>query len=175
MQGTAQFIALELLSPPRTEEGEKETHGPHHDLESFLYVLSYAVMKRTDEVFAHNPSLLTDKTNKSQKIKWDDWVKNAFGHSTPKHIRDSRVQLAPLSWFHRAAEAALSACVRRVVSREMYDLLFEARKLVARQVKWWRDFEEGEEHITYDAVLNMLDKAAADMGYREGSGSEGGA
>ena len=48
-QGTAQFMAIELLTynDARMTNAEDQfdvTHSPHHDLESFVWVLLYAVM-----------------------------------------------------------------------------------------------------------------------------------
>lgn len=50
----------------------------------------------------------------------------------------------------------------------MLELLGEARRMVGRQVRWWRDFEErGEERMGYGGVVGMLDGA---LGKMEGRG-----
>jgi hypothetical protein len=80
-----QFMARTLLKTFYVTNNQF-VHGPHHDLESFIYVLVHAVMRKE-----YN-ELSAAGHQKAKDIK--AFFSSAFGQSAPPHIEGARAAFA---------------------------------------------------------------------------------
>ncbi|OCH88134.1 hypothetical protein OBBRIDRAFT_795539 [Obba rivulosa] len=153
MTGTLQFMAVDLLEALARRRTSQVEHLPQHDVESFIWVLIYALMRRLIE---HPPD------NIPEGFK-NEFVM-CFGRTTPMNImtfRSSRTQWGFVREYPK------------VFSRPVRDLLRQLQKRFTRSSILQLDEdapeeeEEGEgdvpEPLTHTAVLAALDTAIAKL------------
>jgi hypothetical protein len=96
-----QFMARELLESFNGPEPSDFAHQPHHDLESWVYVIVYAVMKREcitlDIKNTHEPRQCKATMN-AQLKRMVAIFRHTFGSSTTAQILAARSSLAD-DWF----------------------------------------------------------------------------
>jgi hypothetical protein len=89
-QGSMQFMGRSLLQSLNDQEDSDFVHLPQHDLESLVYVLAYAVMKKE---CATKPVKIKGDTKAMREAKLSKMKKvydQAFGHSTVGGILAAR-------------------------------------------------------------------------------------
>ncbi|EPQ50796.1 hypothetical protein GLOTRDRAFT_133544 [Gloeophyllum trabeum ATCC 11539] len=92
LTGTLQFMSLRILKAI-DENQAQPSQGIADDIESFIYVLGYAVlMKITRQT----------KWDTSKRKYWQDTFDAAFGKIDHKDIVKARVSIAPLEWAQKA-------------------------------------------------------------------------
>jgi hypothetical protein len=96
-----QFMARELLESFNGPEPSDFAHQPHHDLESWVYVIVYAVMKRECialDIKSNHESQHIKATTKAQLKRMVAIFHHSFGSSTKAQILAARSSLAD-DWF----------------------------------------------------------------------------
>jgi hypothetical protein len=87
-QGTAQFMARELLGSLIDQEDSDFVHPPQDDFESLVYVLAYAVMKKES-------STMSVKDEDHTKLAtMTDLYHEAFGHNAIYAIQHARTDIS---------------------------------------------------------------------------------
>lgn len=141
LQGTAQFMAAEVLQAILTEIPIK--HEPRHDIESFIYVLAYSLTRRA--VLESQP--LDQDTRKKLHL----FFYSTFG----------RMKLDDI-WTSRRGQGPLTISIRfpTLVSTPMAELLriLEAWVIQSRLPSEWNP-----KPLTHAYVLSELDKAIRRM------------
>lgn len=161
MQGTAQFMAAELLHSfiAKLKKFNPPLHQVHHDLESIIWVLGYAVMRHTHTLIQCDPVF---RNNDELKDDWDKVTVKAFGHVTFDGIYVTRTTQMPLLFYTRlGGTGRLSVELERLISLEMRDLLKGMRMLIYKQHGF--AFELPVVNMSYEDVLGAFDKAIVEM------------
>lgn len=152
-------MAMEVLDNARIKA--KIVQLPEHDLESFLWVLGYAVMRHTDTLMMTDPAVTGRGTGAQIKQEWTRVCTNAFGHTSLDGIYASRATNVPLRFWKRP-HTLLKPFYERYISVEMRQILAQAATFTAGRISTLiggRTIES--ERLTYDTMLELLEKAVA--------------
>jgi len=141
MTGTAQFMAAEILEAILTAEHIE--HHPRHDIESFIYVLAYALTRR-----AVLESHSLDESTRTRR--------HLFFYSTFGRMRLDEI------WISRRGQMPLTLCLRfpNVLSPPMSELLknLDVWLMQSRLPSEWNP-----KPLTHGYVLSQLDNAIAKL------------
>ncbi|KII84976.1 hypothetical protein PLICRDRAFT_32185 [Plicaturopsis crispa FD-325 SS-3] len=134
MTGTLQFMAFEILEAVGTSNSIK--HQVWHDIESFIWVLCYTVLRR----MVRSP--LTPLSKEQKDIARDNFLA-WFGHSNIRAITTNRTALTgPLAvkWYQGMLSVPMTALYER-----LHQLLLHG--------------QSGASPLAYDSVFAALDEA----------------
>ena len=130
-------MALQLLEFVHDEDPEEVVlHEPHHDLESFIYVLIYAI-------YRHESEALQESAEWARWKKVDAEMQAVFGHTSLDKIIRSR-------------DAALRV-IRQIPAGPLYKCVRALMAAVTQQNPAY--IEDPRQFLTYEFVLVTLDEA----------------
>ncbi|KDR72581.1 hypothetical protein GALMADRAFT_1343166 [Galerina marginata CBS 339.88] len=151
MTGTAQFMAREILESDST--GKSVVHGVAHDVESYIWVLSYCVM-RSLLLRAGRRSAPQDAQAQCKEFR--KIFARAFGQTTPRFIAIERTALAFTLKFPSLSD------IDRIIARFMSDALV-ALFIDFQILLQYAEAIVNPTPLTHDAVLGAVDKAIASL------------
>ncbi|ETW80102.1 hypothetical protein HETIRDRAFT_321835 [Heterobasidion irregulare TC 32-1] len=128
--GTLQFMAMSLLNC--LHESKPVTHTVEHDIESFIWSMIYAILRK----------LITVKHASSKEtLLMTKLFRDSFGRLDIYLIRQSRVYLVPFDFLTRSK----SALLRGNMSRRLFDFMFRLKGFMGRIAN---AFTQPEDEIT---------------------------
>lgn len=152
-------MAVEVLDNARINLTTDQL--PEHDLESFLWVLGYAVMRHTDTLMMIDPAVTGSGTGAQIKQQWISICTNAFGHRSLWAIYASRTTNVALRFWKRP-QIQLRPFYERYISVEMRQILAQAATFTAGRIATQIGGRTSDsERLTYDTMLELLEKAVA--------------
>jgi len=162
IKGTVQFMAIALLTAI-TNKVDNIKHNPEHDLESFIWVFVYCVLRK----LAHTAD------SKDLKRIASEFLKESFGKSKVSDILADRSSVAAFTWTHRETKSPEWATfVRSNISPailKLFDVF--ANRLMALQLDGQRLASAPDVFKAKDVVVtggNTLTHGLLDELIREG-------
>lgn len=131
---------------------------PHHDIESFIWVLGYALMRHVDAKVVKDA-----ETTSTQKDIWHEVVTEAFGRQGLRDIRNARTNFFLLRFDLEAGNVI--PIVDKYISPTIKSLLRNLAKLAMDQIMphMLGLPVTSDMRLTYDKVCGVLDIAIVEL------------
>lgn len=146
-QGTAQFMAMAIL-------GKKDVvYEAAHDVESFIWVLSYCVMRSLlirCSISKHPEQEVKDQCQAFRRL-----FSAAFAQTTFKKIEITRSHKSPALTFPEDED--VDRVIKNFMSKSLVDLFAGLRGLI-----WAVEKPFGGVQLTHDDLLKLVDKAISE-------------
>ncbi|TFY69861.1 hypothetical protein EVG20_g2966 [Dentipellis fragilis] len=149
MLGTVQFMAWEVLCA--IASGEEIERRPHHDVESFVWVLAYSVMRLVATKMRKDTTVSSKALSNFQK-----YFKDCFSPGSARTISAARLSLFPLTW---TCESLYEDATRQI-SQTLANLFEELSSTIYMSAN---PVPKHRIYMTHDKLLNLLDAAIEEL------------
>lgn len=147
VQGTAQFMARELLDPYQSIQ--PIVHEKKHDVESFIWVLSYCILRFIND---HVLKSAAKSEVQVEAPEFENLFNSAFGKSTRHSIATERQSGSPV--FSFVYSPTFSEITKRM-SNALIKLLLTLRQMIHDA----SSFGASPIPLTHDALLAAVNTA----------------
>ncbi|ETW80096.1 hypothetical protein HETIRDRAFT_419686 [Heterobasidion irregulare TC 32-1] len=121
--GTLQFMAIELLSAMGKGKGHEIKHAHHHDIESFIWVIAYSVLRKL---------VFNNIATQAEMTALKSYFRRSFGGLTANAIMDNRTNALPFAFTSDSLLA--TRFVPRTMSGHLSFFIAELRAYVLRHL-----------------------------------------
>lgn len=137
----AQEIVLQV------SENRPVTHEVKHDVESFIWVFSYCVMRRLYLLaFRHKEPAVRAQRKNFRKI-----FSGAFSQTSPDQIALARVWISPA--LHFPLNGTVASIIENLMNQTLIDVFEALRRLVQTAQA------DVENNLTHELLLEVVNKA----------------
>ncbi|KDR77570.1 hypothetical protein GALMADRAFT_245724 [Galerina marginata CBS 339.88] len=150
--GTTQFMARELLNP-----AQPITHQVTHDVQSFIWVLSYSVILNL-HLRASHPSAPPDAHWQAQRKRLHRLFLRAFFQIDPDEIAYERTALSRCLAFPRTEMYGVDRIVAHFMSDALVGLFLAFQILLQGDERFVNPVP-----LTHDAVIGVVEDAIASL------------
>ncbi|KAF9474503.1 hypothetical protein BDN70DRAFT_997028 [Pholiota conissans] len=145
MTGTIQFMTYELL------KNNGVVHEEKHDVESFVWVLSYCVLRSLClRAFEHNGCPLSERKEIGAIFQ------NAFGQTKRQFVANLRTGQANTVTFPNDSESQVSWIIQHFMSKALVKLFEDVGSLPLRKAAL-------KEPLTHESLLLLVNNAIAEI------------
>jgi hypothetical protein len=140
-------MAQSILWQSVSTSAARIVHEAAHDVESFIWVLSYSVMRN---LYHRASQRSTSKEIRDQRIAFRDLFSQAFGQTTPENIAGQRHSLASCLRFPESGR--VNEIISGFMTGALISLFKGLRGLIHRATDPFNPTS-----LTHDALLGVID------------------
>ena len=127
-------------------------HEAAHDVESFIWVFSYCVMRSLLICASKQP----EQEIKNQSREFRQLFSAAFAQTTFKKIESARSHKSPALTFPEDED--VNGIIESFMSKSLVDLFIDLRRII-----YIAENPDGGVQLTHDQLLDVVDKAIGSL------------